>query len=142
MRPDAVCTLRWIGDDFFSFIVDASKIFVDAVTGAPEFARAKTDPLRNDPMSTAPSKTAATWRFMIYLFLEAIAETCASFSFCAHSSQHTSTVLPPILTLMGFTSSLQSQAAQVVATMTSLYNTRSPGMRAVGHAGGDGRCPS
>src|SRR4030088_495431 len=62
-------------------------------------------------------------------FLAAVAETCASFSFCAHSSQHTSTVLPPILILIGFTSSLQSQAAQVLSTMTLLsLNTRSPGL--------------
>src|SRR3979490_2926254 len=61
--------------------------------------------------------------------LAAVAETCASFSFCAHSSQHTSTVLPPILILIGFTSSLQSQAAQVLSTMTLLsLNTRSPGL--------------
>src|SRR5437868_3489951 len=34
------------------------------------------------------------------------AEACASFNFCAHSSQHTSTVLPPILTSMALASSL------------------------------------
>jgi hypothetical protein len=70
---------------------------------------------------------------MICLFLEAVAETCASFNFRAHSSQQTSTVWPPILTLMEFLSSLQSQAAQVLSTMTLLSNTRSPGARAVGH---------
>jgi hypothetical protein len=70
---------------------------------------------------------------MIYLFLGATAETCASFNFHAQSSQHTSTVLPPILTLMEFTPSLPSQAAQVVSTMASLSNTRTPGARAVGH---------
>src|SRR5260370_4967526 len=64
--------------------------------------------------------TVGLFRFMIYLFLDAVVETCASFNFLAQSSQHTSTVLPPILTLMELTSSLQSQAAQVVATMTSL----------------------
>src|SRR6266481_9635823 len=52
------------------------------------------------------------------LLLAPVAETCASFSFCEHSSQHTSTVLPPILTLMGFASSLQSQAAQVFSNIT------------------------
>jgi hypothetical protein len=62
---------------------------------------------------------------MIYLFLEAIAETCASFNFRAQSSQQTSTVLPPMLTLMEFRSSLQSQAAQVLSTMVSLSSTRS-----------------
>jgi hypothetical protein len=45
-------------------------------------------------------------------------EELASFSFCAHSSQHTSTVLRPILTLMEFSSSLQSHAAQVFSTKT------------------------
>jgi len=53
-----------------------------------------------------------------YLFLEAVAEECASRSFVAHSSQQTSTVLPPILTLMEFPSSLQSQAAQVAVVIT------------------------
>src|SRR5215470_9809730 len=47
-------------------------------------------------------------------------EACASLSFCEHSSQHTSTALPPILTVIAFPSSLQSQAAQVFSTMTSL----------------------
>jgi hypothetical protein len=60
---------------------------------------------------------------MAHPFLDAAAEMYASFSFCAHSSQHTSTVLPPILTLMEFASSLQSQAAQVFSTMASLTNT-------------------
>ena len=45
---------------------------------------------------------------------------CASFSLRAQSSQHTSTVLPPIFTLMEFASSLQSQAAQVFSVMTPL----------------------
>jgi hypothetical protein len=49
--------------------------------------------------------------------LEAVAEACASFSFCAQSSQHTSTVLPPIVTLIALESSLQSQAAQVFSVM-------------------------
>jgi hypothetical protein len=64
---------------------------------------------------------------MIYPFLGAAAQRCASFNFRAQSSQHTSTVLPPIFTLMEFTSSLQSQAAQVVSTMASLSSTRSLG---------------
>src|SRR5260370_8239374 len=106
MRADGVCTLRWIGDDFFSFITDASEIFVDAVTGAPEFARAKTGPLRNDAMTTVPSNTAATWRAMIYFCLEAVAETWPSFNFPAQSSHHTSPLFPPILILMYFLSSL------------------------------------
>src|SRR5258706_16340738 len=57
----------------------------------------------------------------------AAVEECASLNFSAHSSQHTSTVLPPILTLIGFPSSLQSQAAHVVSiTMSLSLNTRSP----------------
>src|SRR5882757_8545443 len=59
--------------------------------------------------------------------LDPVAEACASRSFCAHSSQHTSTVLPPIVTLTEFASSSQSQAAQVFSTMTSSLNTRDPG---------------
>src|SRR5215471_5371224 len=47
-----------------------------------------------------------------------VAKARASFSLWAHSSQHTSTVLPPILTLMELPSSLQSQAAQVFSNMT------------------------
>jgi hypothetical protein len=46
-------------------------------------------------------------------------EESASFNLCAHSSQHTSTVLPPIVTLMALASSLQSHAAHVCSTMTS-----------------------
>jgi hypothetical protein len=38
----------------------------------------------------------------------------ASPSFCAHSSQQTSTTRVPMLTLMALSSSLQSQAAQVL----------------------------
>jgi hypothetical protein len=49
-------------------------------------------------------------------FLE---EESASFNLRAHSSQHTSTVLPPIVTLMALASSLQSHAAHVFSTMTS-----------------------
>jgi hypothetical protein len=113
---------------------------VGAVTGAPDFTRAKTGPLRNDAKTTVPNNTAAAWRVMIYFFLEAVAETCASFNFRAQSSQQTSTVLPPIFTLMEFLSSLQSQAAQVVSTMALLSHARSPGARAVGHGAREGRC--
>jgi hypothetical protein len=91
-------------------------------------------------MTIVVANTAATWRFMIYLFLKAAAEPCASFNFRAQSSQQTSTVLPPILTLKEFSSSLQSQAAQVVSTMTLLSPTRSPGTRAVGHEQRKYRC--
>src|SRR5215470_7798201 len=73
---------------------------------------------------------------MTQAFLGADAEACASFSFTAHSSQHTSTVLPPILTLKGFASSLQSQAAQVVSTMSR--SSPEIRVRVVSHAGKEG----
>jgi hypothetical protein len=57
---------------------------------------------------------------LITYLLEVFAETWASLSLVAQSSQQTSTVLPPILTLMEFESSLQSQAAQVLSRMTFL----------------------
>jgi hypothetical protein len=91
-------------------------------------------------MTIVPSNTTATWRFTIYLLLETDAETCASFNFRAQSSQQTSTVLPPNLTLKEFPSSLQLQAAQVVSTMTLPSYTRSSTARAVGHGGWEGRC--
>ena len=91
-------------------------------------------------MTIVPSNTTATSPFMTYLFLKASAEPCASFNFRAQSSQQTSTVLPPILTLKEFPSSLQSQAAQVVSTMALLSPTRSPSPRAVGHERRECRC--
>jgi hypothetical protein len=51
--------------------------------------------------------------FAVHEFLLGI----ASRSFCAHSSQQTSTTRVPILTLIAFSSSLQSQAAQVFPAM-------------------------
>jgi hypothetical protein len=93
---------------------------VHVVTGASEFARVGIDPRTKEPMTTVPSNITATSRFMIYLFRETDPETCASFNFRAQSSQQTSTVLPPILTLKEFLSNLQSQAAQVVSTMMLL----------------------
>jgi hypothetical protein len=104
-------------------MTDTSEIFLDVPTGASEYAPARTVRHGTDPMTIVPSNTTARWRFMIYLFLEALAETCASFNFRAQSSQQTSTVLPPILTLKECPSSLQSQAAQVVSTMTLLSPT-------------------
>jgi hypothetical protein len=47
----------------------------------------------------------------------AAAEACASWSFRAQSSQQTSTVLPPIVTAIGWASSAQSHAAQVFSAM-------------------------
>src|SRR4051812_926861 len=49
----------------------------------------------------------------------ATAEACASFSFRAQSSQHTSTVRPPIVIVMKPESSSQSHAAQVFSVMPS-----------------------
>jgi hypothetical protein len=43
----------------------------------------------------------------------------ASFSAIAHSSQQTSTVLPPIVTLIALSSSGQSQAAHVFSFMVN-----------------------
>jgi hypothetical protein len=121
-------------------MTDVSEIFVDVATGVSENAPARTGRHRTDPMTIVLSNTTATWRFMIYLFLEAAAEPCASLNFRAQSSQQTSTVFPPILTLNEFPSSLQSQAAQVVSTMTLLSPARSPGTRAVGHERRECRC--
>src|SRR5215469_13862578 len=61
---------------------------------------------------------AALFELIVHLFLDASTAPCASRSFFAQSSQHTSTVFPPILTLIRFASSLQSQAAHVLAAMT------------------------
>jgi hypothetical protein len=61
---------------------------------------------------------------MFQFLLVPVAETCASFNFFEHSSQQTSTVVPPILTLIGFASSWQSQAAQVLTLMTFLSIAR------------------
>jgi hypothetical protein len=52
--------------------------------------------------------------------LSAVHDCClgrASRSFCAHSSQQTSTTCVPTVTLMALSSSLQSHAAQVFSTM-------------------------
>jgi len=67
--------------------------------------------------------TANLFSSIAHFFLGTVVEESASFNLFAHSSQHTSTVSPPIFTLIELTSSLQSQAAQVVATMASLSNT-------------------
>jgi hypothetical protein len=66
---------------------------------------------------------ASGWSFDLVLASEEIFAThdfllgLASRSFCAHSSQQTSTTRVPILTLMAVASSLQSQAAQVFSVM-------------------------
>src|SRR5262250_3431014 len=61
---------------------------------------------------------AALFELIVHLFLDASTAQCASRSFFAQSSQHTSTVFPPILTLIRFASSLLSQAAHVLGFMT------------------------
>src|SRR6516225_9875086 len=70
--------------------------------------------------------TASLFPSIAHLFLDALVDECASFNLFAHSSQQTSTVFPPTLTLIGFPSSLQSHAAQVLAPIASLSNTQSP----------------
>src|SRR5262245_55445358 len=59
----------------------------------------------------------------------------ASLSLTAHSSQHTSTVRPPIFTWIELSSSLQSQAAQVFSAMVSLAEWPVAGLSEVGHVG-------
>jgi hypothetical protein len=76
----------------------------------------------------------------IYLLLDADAAPRASFNFLAQSWQHTSTVFPPIFTLIRFASSLQSQAAQVFATMTPPFLVPEVQLEAVSHARGNERC--
>jgi hypothetical protein len=71
---------------------------------------------------------------MTQAFLGAEAEACASFSFRAQSSQHTSTVLPPIVIVMEFASSSQSHAAQVFSVMSSSTEHRNIRVKAVEHA--------
>src|SRR5258708_39774326 len=78
--------------------------------------------------------------FTVYSLVAAVVEACASFSLCAHSWQQTSTVLPPIVTLKEFESSLQSQAAQVFSAMASLLEHPKSGARSVGHAREEVRC--
>jgi len=70
--------------------------------------------------------TASLFPSIAHLFLDALVDECASFNLFAHSSQQTSTVFPPTLTLIGFPSSLQPHAAQVLAPIASLSNTQSP----------------
>src|SRR5262249_55707865 len=57
------------------------------------------------PRGAVARATTATGSSRSPQFRLAVA-ACASFSFVAHSSQHTSTVLPPTVTLIAFSSSL------------------------------------
>src|SRR5436853_1933763 len=70
---------------------------------------------------------------MVQLFLLSTFEPSASLSDCAHSSQHTSTVLAPSFTLMGLASSSQSQAAQVFTVMIGLLKSPTTGRRPKKH---------
>src|SRR5271167_3821734 len=79
--------------------------------------------MRPDGVCTLFRVADSLFSTIVQTLLAAVAETCASLSFCAHSSQQTSTVLPPILTSIGFASSLQSQAAQVFSSIV-FSNTR------------------
>jgi hypothetical protein len=64
--------------------------------------------------------TNASPRSQTQIFLGDLAEKSASFNLCAQSSQHTSTVLPPIVTLIEYPSSLQSHAAHVFSAIPVL----------------------
>jgi len=73
---------------------------------------------------------------MIQTLSVAAAEACASFSFRAHSSQQTSTVLPPMVIVMKPASSSQSHAAHVFSVMpSSTEDLERVEMHAVEHAG-------
>jgi hypothetical protein len=61
---------------------------------------------------------------MAQRLLDATTDACVSFNFSTQSSQHTSTALPPIVTVIAFASSSPSQAAHVfAAVMTPPVNT-------------------
>src|SRR5579862_1187891 len=118
MRPDAVTTLCRVGDDTF-----------------PSFA----DTLNAAPMhKTMTSAMPTVLRKVHDLFGPEVVEVCASCSFTAHSSQQTSTVCPPTVTLIGFPSSLQSQAAHVDCFIQS-SSVSSYRRGAVGHVIGTRR---
>jgi hypothetical protein len=75
--------------------------------------------MRPDEVSTLPRVGDAGLPSTAQPFLDVDAEACASFSFRAQATQHTSTVLPPTVTLIECASSSQSHAAQVFSAMTS-----------------------
>src|SRR5215469_11182954 len=82
---------------------------------------------------------AALFELIVHLLLNASTAPYASRSFFAQSSQHTSTVFPPILTLIRFASSLQSQAVHVLGFMTLPAISKIKAGE-VGHARGSSRC--
>src|SRR5216683_1428599 len=97
--------------------------------------------MRPDAVGTLNGVADDLFSRMAHPFLGATAEACASFSFAAHSSQHTSTVLPPIVTSIEFASSLQSQAAQVLPAMMLLsVDTSEIQVCALRHVRTEGRC--
>ena len=77
--------------------------------------------MRPDGVLTLP-RLSFDFSAMVQPLLVPLAERYASFSVVEHSSQHTSTVLPPILTLIAFSSRLQSQAAHVFTAMILLQS--------------------
>src|SRR5215470_4402370 len=106
----------------------------------------RTDEQRANHADEPPNSKPLTWNFhsccvrlVAHLFLDASTALCASRSFFAQSLEHTSTVFPPILTLIRFASSLQSQAAHVLGFMT-LPAISKINAGEVGHARGGSRC--
>src|SRR5215831_12389219 len=77
--------------------------------------------MRPDGVLTLPRLSFA-FSAMVQPLLIPLAERYASLSLVEHSSQHTSTVLPPIFTLIAFSSRLQSQAAHVFTAMIFLQS--------------------
>jgi len=107
------------GDDFFSFMTDASEIFVDVVTGASEYAPARTVRHRTDPMTIVRAYNGD----MALHDLPLPRSCCGAVRFLQLPRAVVTTDLDglaAIFTLKEFPSSLHSQAAQVVSTMTLL----------------------
>src|SRR5215469_5373228 len=77
--------------------------------------------MRPDGVLTLPRLSFA-FSAMVQPLLIPLAERYASLSLVEHSSQHTSTVSPPILTLIAFSSRLQSQAAHVFTAIILLQS--------------------
>jgi hypothetical protein len=92
---------------------DSPAFYFDAPSGAGDVLG---KPMR--PFHVEIDVTTAFLEPAVHLFLDVNAAPCASRSFFAQSSEHTSTVFLPILTLIRLASSSQSQAAQVLAAMT------------------------
>jgi hypothetical protein len=67
------------------------------------------------------------------------AAACASLSFCPHSTQHTSTVLPPMVTAIACSSKRQSHAAHVFSAIVLPPEASNELETSVGHAAEDRR---